>query len=486
MAQPDRDIKELLSDINQGEDFRDKARTIGVVFRTNRERRVVVTGVSAITPIGGTVERFWRNLLRLKSGVIPFDVGNWRTSIAAPIPYFNPADYFTPKEVKELSRPEAIGVILARNALKSADAELDGMIIPDIDRTRVGNFMTTGYGGASNLVRVHQILQRQINGVINPQENSRKVGPILSRQVMPEQVNGMVGIYTGARGRGGNPIQACASSMTSASEGAEAIIVGDIDMAIVGGLEDLLGVSPYDYYGPEAIAIFASTRGALSTRNDDPEGASRPFDKDRDGFVLGSGGGALIFEEEEHALARGAHILARVLGFHNSQDGHETTQLYVPNTALTMVKACMDQETEEPYSIGAFFAHATATKWGDTAEANAFRIVCAAIRQDVTKIPIAAIKSMVGHLAGGAGGVNQAATVMALLREKIPAIKNLENPDPEVADLYLVRDKYLKIRARTILTAAYGFGGFNAAVLLGRYTGRFSQKYYQGTHLEAA
>ncbi|MBI2022413.1 beta-ketoacyl-[acyl-carrier-protein] synthase family protein [Candidatus Daviesbacteria bacterium] len=479
MAQPDIQLPELLSTIHQQASFRDKASTIGIIFGIKSPRNVVVTGLSALTPIGSSVESFWQGLLKMKSGVIPFDVGNWRTSIAAPVAYFNPANHFTPKELRQISRPEAMGIKLVRDALKSAAAEQDGQIRLGINRTRVGNYFSTGYGGAARIIEVHDTLCREVAGVVDLKTNSERVGPILSRQLMPEQVNGMVGIYTGARGSGGNPIQACATSLTSATEGAESVFIGNNDMAIVGGLEELLGVSPYDYYGPESIAIFASTRGALSTRNHDPEGASRPFDKDRDGFVLASGGGALILEEEQHALKRSAPIYARVLGFHNNQDGHMPTQLYIPNVALTLVKACMDRQTEEPYPFNAFFAHATSTQAGDVAEANAFRVACAVLGMDETTIPITAIKSMVGHMAGGSGAANLVATVMALRRGKIPAIRNLENPDPDVADLMLVKDHYLERNIRTALATAYGFGGFNAAMLLGKYIRRFSRRYYQ-------
>ncbi|PJC28726.1 hypothetical protein CO053_03075, partial [Candidatus Shapirobacteria bacterium CG_4_9_14_0_2_um_filter_40_11] len=230
---------------------------------------------------------------------------------------------------------------------------------------------------------------------------------------------------------------------------------------VAGGLEDILSAYP-----EASIGMFAAMRSVLSTRNDEPEKASRPFDKDRDGFVLGAGGGAVVIEALDHALERGAPILAEILGFNKSMDGSDPTNLNKKIVAGTILKALYNQRTKEFYEVDSIFAHATSTNQGDQAEAELLKMI---FGDSLKNIPIAAIKSNMGHLAGGAGAVNVIAAINALNSGKIPPILNLENPSQEFEGLFFVRGKPLEKDIKTALVLAYGFGGHNAVMLLGRY-----------------
>ncbi|PJC75997.1 hypothetical protein CO010_03860, partial [Candidatus Shapirobacteria bacterium CG_4_8_14_3_um_filter_39_11] len=395
-------------------------------------------------------------------GVKEFDVKNFAVSIAAPVE-FNPEAHFSKKEMKGRSPLNAMAVAIAREAMKNAGLlGEDGKLQKDIDRRQAASWMASAFGSVHHIIDVYnQIHKKDEAGNENPRLNSGRISPRKGLEIFPEELNGQVAIDLGVSGWGGSSVEACATGLSNIIEAARIIKGGQAKVAVAGGLEDILSAYP-----EASIGMFAAMRSVLSTRNDEPEKASRPFDKDRDGFVLGAGGGAVVIEALDHALERGAPILAEILGFNKSMDGSDPTNLNKKIVAGTILKALYNQRTKEFYEVDSIFAHATSTNQGDQAEAELLKMI---FGDSLKNIPIAAIKSNMGHLAGGAGAVNVIAAINALNSGKIPPILNLENPSQEFEGLFFVRGKPLEKDIKTALVLAYGFGGHNAVMLLGRY-----------------
>jgi 3-oxoacyl-[acyl-carrier-protein] synthase II len=366
--------------------------------------------------------------------------------------------------MKGKSSVNAMAIVIAREAMRKASLlGEDGKLREGINKLYAASWAASAFGSAQRMIDVYsQIHQKDEKGSEDLIAGSRRIHPREGLKTFPEELNGGVAIDFGMSGWGGSSVEACATGLSNIIEAAEKIKTGRVDVAITGGFENVLCEHP-----ETGIGLFAAMRsGVLSTRNNEPEKASRPFDKDRDGFVLASGGGAVVIESLEHALKRGAPIYGEILGFMKSMDGSDPTNLNKDVVACTMLGALYNEKKKEFYDVDAIFAHVTSTKEGDTAEAAVLKMV---FGDDLKNIPIAAIKSNMGHLAGGAGAVNFIAALNALNTGKIPHILNLDNPDPEIADLDFVRGKPLEKDIKTALVLAYGFGGHNAVMLLGKY-----------------
>ena len=442
--------------------FKERVRDLGVDLERRPAERIVITGFAQRTSLGNT-EETQQGLLDGKSGAKKFPVENAFVNIAAPVE-FDPGKHFDKRDLRGISPLNAMGIVIAREAVQNAKAlGEDGRLNEDV-RKKASVWVGSGFGSTQLIIDVHkQIYKPDENGKVDQQANSRRIPVTKGLEIFPEELNSRIAIALGAsNGWGGSSVEACATGLSNIVEAIRIIKEGRAKFAVAGGFEN-----PFAGYPETGIGMFAAMRSVLSTRNDEPEKASRPFDRDRNGFVLGAGGGVVVVEELESALKRGAPILAEVLGFQKSMDGLDPTNLDKDVVASTILGALYDEKRKEFYDVDAIFAHATSTEAGDIAEAKVLRIVFG--DEYLRKIPIAAIKSNLGHLAGGAGAVNTIAAINALRSNKIPHIINLDSPDPEVADLNLVRGKPLEKDINTALVLAYGFGGNNAVLLLGKY-----------------
>lgn len=443
----------------------ESARARGVTLGRVPETRVVITGMEAITPLGylgETIQAFRDG----RSGVIARDVQNFHTKIQAPLPdSFDPMSELVDDESKMMGFLGATEVVIARKAGRAAGLlGEDGRLLGGIaHKNRVGAWIGSGIAETSYLIDVYKHLHRDVKGIVNPVANSRRISPTLAVRVFPEEANGDVARLLGLSGESGTTVEACATGASNIYQGYKSILSGENDVVFAGGFEETLRE-----HGGVTIGIFAGLN-ALSTRNDSPETASRPFDVDRDGFVAASGGAILVLEGLSHAFKRDATILAEVLGAAKSIDGYNKTELLPARVADTIAQALYDPINGRLRKPDGFFAHATSTKVGDKREAEAFKLV---FGDETKEIPVTAIKSFIGHTLGGAGAVNAAVAVQSLINGEIPHILNLQNPDPEITTavkMTFVRERFMNHSMRTALAVAYGFGGYNCALLLGRY-----------------
>lgn len=452
----------------------DNASKRGVTIRNKPETRVVVTGMEAITPLGylsETIQAFKDG----RSGVIYKDVGNFYTGLQAPLPeWFDPMSELKKEESKLMGFLGAMEVVIARKAGKAAGLlGEDGRILKEISHSteyeeggwnRVGVWIGSGIAEAHYLIDVDKHLNREIKGVVNRRANSRRMSPTLAVRIFPEEAPGDVARLIGLSGESGNTMEACATGASNIYQGYKSILSGENDVVFAGGFEEALRE-----HADITTAIFASLNCALSTRNDSPETASRPFDADRDGFVPASGGAILVLEGLNHALERRAPILGEILGAAKLVDGYAKTESYPPKIADTIAQAIYDPSTRGLRKPDAFFAHATSTEIGDGNEVEAMGI---AFGQETRDIPVTAIKSSIGHTLGAAGAINAEAALRAIIDKEVSFILNLQDPDSKISnkvEMAYVRDRVLKHPVNTALAVAYGFGGFNCALYLGRY-----------------
>jgi 3-oxoacyl-[acyl-carrier-protein] synthase II len=454
--------------MTRGAEFFETAKQMGIELERKPADRIVVIGTAALTPLGNT-EQTLEGLNTGKSGIKAYDVSNWATNIAGAID-FDPEKYgFTKKEMREKAPLTAMAIVLAREALKKAGLlGEDGKLRKDIKGEDVASWMGSGFGSSNNVIDVYT----RIHSADDPKdtseergakmiENSRKIPPRSGLQTFPEEMNAGVAEAIGAvGGEGGSEVAACATGLVNIYDAIDTIKSGRAKIAVAGGVEDVL--SSHKEIG---IGLFAALR-AVSKRNGEPQKASRPFDKDRDGFVLSAGGGAIVLAEHKYALKIGAPILVEVLGFQRSIDGSDPVNLNSNVVAKTILRTLYNEKTKTFYDVDAIFAHATSTVDGDVAEGKALKMV---FGDDLKNIPVTAIKSNLGHMAGGAGAVNAVVGINSVNTGEIPQIINLDNPDPEVADFNFVREKSLKKDIKTALVLAYGFGGHNAVILFGKY-----------------
>jgi 3-oxoacyl-[acyl-carrier-protein] synthase II len=403
-------------------------------------RRVVVTGLGALTPIGKNVSETWANALAGKSGIVKINQP-WAEGLAAQIAGLVKVDPFEVLDrvsARRMDRSTQLGVIAVKEAWADAGS-------PDIDKERLGVFFGTGIGGLSTVLEQYDIL------------NSRgpdRVNPMTVPMIMPNSAAAMVGLEVGARAGVHSPVSACATSAEAIAGALEMIRNNRADIVVAGGTEACVNRL--------AIAAFASMR-ALSTRNDEPQLASRPYDLDRDGFVMGEGAGALILEEEEHALKRGAKIYGVVSGAGMSSDGYHIAapEPEGAGASRAMMSALKDANAKAA-DVSHINAHATSTPVGDIAEYKAMR---SALGGALDNVVVTATKSMTGHLLGGAGAVESVFTIMGLKEGLIPPTINLNNQDPEI-QVNVAKDVPFKLAsdANFALNNSFGFGGHNVCI----------------------
>lgn len=408
-------------------------------------RRVVITGLGTLSPLGESVSSTWSALLAGKSGVrrLPDD---WSpdipAQIAAPVAK-DPSEMMDRVEMRKLDRSEALALIASREAWQDAGA-------PNVESERLGVVIASGIGGVLTLLGAYDVLK---------EKGARLVSPHTVPMLMPNGPAAHVGIEIGARAGVHTPVSACASGAEAVGYAFEMIRNGRADVVVAGGTEAAIHPLP--------MAGFANMK-ALSTRNDDPTRASRPYDRDRDGFVLGEGAGVLVLELLEHAIARKAKIYGEIVGQGLTSDGFHIAAPDPDGTGATRaMKAAIASSGVSPKNIVHLNAHATSTPVGDVAEAGA---ITNALGADAAHVAISATKSMTGHLLGGAGALESIFTVLALHHRIAPPTINIENLDEKI-DLDIVRDKPRDLQGGDIaaINNSFGFGGHNVALIFTSY-----------------
>jgi 3-oxoacyl-[acyl-carrier-protein] synthase II len=406
---------------------------------TTRERTVVVTGLGATTPVGGNVASTWEGLLTGRSGVRPLDerYAELPVRFAGQVAV-DPAEVMDRVEAHKLDRYQQLGLIAAREAWADAGS-------PEVDQLRLGAVIASGIGGIVSLLDNYDILNTR---------GWSRVSPMSVPQLMPNGAAAWVGLDLGAKAGVHTPVSACASGAEAVGYALDMIRSGRADIVVAGGTEACIH--------PITVAAFAAMR-ALSTRNDEPERASRPYDKGRDGFVMGEGAGCLVLESEEHARARGARIYAEVAGVGLSADGHHIAQPDPDGAgAIRAIRSALEAAGAAPSDVVHVNAHATSTPQGDIAEATALRAV---LGSAVDGAAVSGTKSMTGHLLGGAGAVESVAAVLALHHRLAPVTANLEDPDDEIGlDVVSGEARQLRDGDAVVLNNSFGFGGHNVAL----------------------
>ncbi|OQX04423.1 MAG: beta-ketoacyl-[acyl-carrier-protein] synthase II [Desulfobacteraceae bacterium IS3] len=410
------------------------------------DRRVVITGVGLITPLGIGVKQSWEALCAGKSGIgeiTRFDASGFPTRIAGEVKNFNPEDFLPKKDAKRTQLFIAYAVAAARMAIEDSR-----LVINEANANRVGVLTGCGLGGLDILEENTKILQ---------DKGPRRVSPFFIPMMIGNMAPGMISIQLGAKGPNASIATACAAGTHAVGEAYKIISRGAADAMITGGVESVVT--------PTCLAGFSALK-ALSTRNDDPQRASRPFDKDRDGFVVGEGSGILILESLDHALNRGAHIYAEVCGFGMSGDGfHMTAPAPDGEGAARCMQAAIDDAGISHTAIDYINAHGTSTDLNDVYETKAIKAV---FREKAYSIPISSTKSMTGHLLGGAGGIESVFTALAIHDSIIPPTINLDSPDKD-CDLDYVPNVARKADLEYAMSNSFGFGGTNACVVLKKY-----------------
>lgn len=407
--------------------------------------RVVITGLGVMSSLGQEVDTFWGNLLAGKSGISAiesFDVSEYPTRIAASVKDFNPEDYIDKREARRMDRFVQFAVAASINALKSSGLNIK----EDTDPERVGVYVGSGIGGLSTWEEQHKILL---------EKGPKRVSPFFIPMMIANMASGQISMITGAKGPNSTAVTACATGTHSIGDSFKLIQRGDADVMICGGAEATIS--------PTGVAGFCALR-AMSTRNDEPEKASRPFDTGRDGFVMGEGAGILVLESLEHAQKRGAHIYAEVIGYGMSGDAHHMTEPDPDGAARCMVKAIKDAGIA-PEDIDYINAHGTSTPVGDKSETTAIK---KALGEHAYKVAVSSTKSMTGHLLGAAGGVEAVICGLTLENGIIPPTINLDDQDPE-CDLDYVPNVPRKSDVQVAMSNSFGFGGHNATIILKKY-----------------
>ncbi len=407
--------------------------------------RVVITGMGCISPLGNDVASYWEGLLAGRSGVGPithFDASEHKVKIAAEVKGFDGVAIFGRGEARRMDRFSQFAVCAARQAVEDAR-----MTVTEENRDRIGVVLGTGVGGLTTLFEQMQVYA---------QRGPDRVSPFLVPMMLPDSAPGMIAIYLGLRGPNLAVVSACASATNAIGEAAEIIRRGAADVILSGGTESVIV--------PIAIAGMANIN-ALSTRNDDPERASRPFTLDRDGFVMGEGCAVLVMESLEHAQARGANILAELTGYGTSNDAYHISAPSENGVGSAMcMQLALDSAGLPPADISYINAHGTSTPLNDKSETAAIKTV---FGEHAYQIPVSSTKSMTGHLLGAAGAIEAVACVKALQENILPPTINYTTPDPE-CDLDYVPNQPRRIETRHVMSNSFGFGGHNATIILSR------------------
>jgi 3-oxoacyl-[acyl-carrier-protein] synthase II len=409
-------------------------------------RRVVVTGIGLICAVGNKTEEVWQQLLKGKSGIGPitqFDASKHACRIAAEVKNFDPLNFIEKKEVKKMGRFIHLAMAAAEEAMCTS-----GLKITPENAENVGVHIGSGIGGFDIIEREHTALM---------EGGPRKISPFFIPAAIVNLAAGHVSMKYGAKGPNEATATACTTSAHSIGDSFRIIQHRDADVMIAGGTEAAIT--------PLGVGGFAAMR-ALSTRNDEPEKSSRPWDRDRDGFVMGEGAGILILEELEHARARGAKPIAEVVGYGMSGDAHHITQPAPEHEGgFRVMKNAVRDAGIKPTDIGYVNAHGTSTPIGDALEAHAIRNFFGD-----HKVAVSSTKSMTGHLLGGAGGLEAGVTVLALRDQILPPTINLENQDPDTAGMDFVPNHARKAPIGYAMSNSFGFGGTNGALLFKRWS----------------
>ncbi|MBS6507750.1 MAG: beta-ketoacyl-ACP synthase II [Paraclostridium bifermentans] len=410
------------------------------------KRRVVITGLGCVTPVGTGKETFWANI---KDGVCgidkitSFDASSFQTQIAGEVKNFNPEDYINKKELKRMDRFTHFAIASSQMAVKDANLDLD-----KVDSEKMGVIIGSGIGGVATIEEQHKILLEKGN---------RRVSPFFVPMMISNMAAGQVSIALGAKGPNTNVSTACASGSHAIGDAFKAIQRGDADIMVAGGSE--AGVTPLSFAG------FCNMK-AMSTRNDDPKTASRPFDKDRDGFVMGEGSGILILEDLDHAIKRGAKIYAEIVGYGATADAyHMTTPAENGEGAARSISMAMKDGNIPIGEVDYINAHGTSTYYNDKFETMAIKNV---FKDQAYELCVSSTKSMTGHLLGAAGAVEAIVCAMAISDGYVPPTINVENLDEDL-DLDYVVNEGKKRDVRYALSNSLGFGGHNATLAFKKY-----------------
>ena len=415
---------------------------------TNRQlNRVVVTGLGAITPIGNNIEAYWQGLMAGKNGIgyiTHFDTADYACKIAGEVKDFDPLAYFSKKEAKRMARFSQLAVAASKDALKDA-----GLEINDDNADYVGVLIGTGVGGLSVMEEQNEVLLTK---------GPSRVTPFLVPTMISNMAAGLTAIHTGAKGPNSCSVTACAAGSNAVGDAFRLIQSGHAKAMICGGTEAAITQL--------SMAGFASAK-ALSFRNDSPETASRPFDVDRDGFVMGEGAGILILEERESALARGANIYAEIVGYGMTCDAyHMTAPVPEGDGATKAIELALKDAGITPDQVSYINAHGTSTPANDSTETKAIK---RALGDRAKEIVVSSTKSMTGHLLGGSGGIEAVAAVLAVKNDRVPPTINLTNPDPE-CDLDYVANESREVTVNVALSNSFGFGGHNVTLAFRKHS----------------
>jgi 3-oxoacyl-[acyl-carrier-protein] synthase II len=406
-----------------------------------------VTGIGALTPLGLDMDTTWDGLIAGKSGIdhiTLFDASNMEVRIAGEVKGFDANNYINRKEARRMDRFAQLAVAAGFQAVKKADLKIDKTNEDDI-----GVFIGSGIGGLTTLFEQAKVLV---------EKGPDRVSPFLAPMMIADIAAAQISIALGVRGPNMCMTSACSSGSDAIGSAAEYIKYGNANVMIAGGAEAIIN--------PLGVTAFSSLK-ALSTRNDAPQKASRPFDKDRDGFILAEGAVVLILESLKHALSRGANILAEIVGYGATADSFHVTQpLESGEGAARAMMMAMKRGNIKPEEIDYINAHGTSTQLNDTMETKAIKT---AMGEYAYKVPASSTKSMTGHLIGCAGAIEPAICIMTILKGIIPPTINYETPDP-ACDLDYVPNKARPARVDTALTNSFGFGGHNSVLILRRYT----------------
>jgi 3-oxoacyl-[acyl-carrier-protein] synthase II len=408
-------------------------------------RRVVITGLGLITPLGQGKDALWEGLTlprRVIGLITRFDASGYSTRIAAEVKDFDPTQFMDRKDARRASR--FIQFAIAATHLALQDAQL---AITDANREQVGVLIGSGIGGIDYMDSQVRLLDRY---------GPDRISPFLPAMMISDMASGMVSIHFGIKGPNLCAVTACSTGADAIGLATRLIQYGDAEVMLAGGSEAAIE--------PIGIAGFCAAR-AMSTRNDDPEHASRPFDAERDGFVMGEGAGVLVLESLEHAQARGARIYAEVLGYGMTADAYHITQPDPEGDgALRAMRKAIQDAGLQPTDIDYINAHGTSTRYNDAKETLAIKRL---LGEHAYRVPVSSTKSVTGHLLGAAGAVEAAICVLALQHQTIPPTINYEHPDPE-CDLDYVPNTPRPATLRYVMTNSFGFGGHNSVLVLGR------------------
>ncbi|TCD57569.1 beta-ketoacyl-[acyl-carrier-protein] synthase II [Synechococcus sp. BS56D] len=408
-------------------------------------QRVVVTGLGAVTPIGNTVADYWTGLTSGKNGVAPitlFDASAHACRFAAEVKDFDPSGYLEAKEAKRWDRFCKFGVVAAKQAL--ADA---GLEINESNAERIGISIGSGVGG---------LLTMETQAHVLADKGPGRVSPFTVPMMIPNMATGLAAIAVGAKGPSSAVATACAAGSNAIGDAFRILQLGKADAMICGGAESAIT--------PLGVAGFASAK-ALSFRNDDPATASRPFDRERDGFVIGEGAGILVLETLAHAQARGATVLAELVGYGTTCDAHHITAPTPGGVGgAAAIKLALADAGLAPENVGYVNAHGTSTPANDSNETAAIK---SALGARALQIPVSSTKSMTGHLLGGSGGIEAVASVLAIRHGVVPPTINYANPDPD-CDLDVVPNTAREATLDAVLSNSFGFGGHNVCLAFRR------------------